>query len=75
MNAIHLRQAHGRKTTDLDVEIVERKGVGPDSVCDAIMEDASRHAPLTETERLVFEVERSLNCPGFKARFPRPAKT
>jgi S-adenosylmethionine synthetase len=28
------------------------------------------YAPLTETERLVFETERYLNSPGFKARFP-----
>lgn len=28
------------------------------------------YAPVTETERLVFEAERYLNSPGFKARFP-----
>jgi S-adenosylmethionine synthetase len=43
MNGIHIQQAGGPKTADLDVEIVERKGVGhPDSVCDAVMEDVSR---------------------------------
>jgi S-adenosylmethionine synthetase len=43
MNTIHIQQATGPKTADLDVEIVERKGVGhPDSICDAIMEDVSR---------------------------------
>ena len=43
MNAIHIQQAGGPKTAHLDVEIVERKGVGhPDSMCDAIMEDVSR---------------------------------
>ncbi len=43
MNAFHFQQASGPKTADLDVEIVERKGIGhPDSMCDAIMEDVSR---------------------------------
>jgi S-adenosylmethionine synthetase len=43
MNTIHIQQATGPKTADLDVEIVERKGIGhPDSICDAIMEDVSR---------------------------------
>jgi len=43
MGAIHIQQASGPKTADLDVEIVERKGVGhPDSICDAVMEDVSR---------------------------------
>lgn len=40
---IHIQQTCGPKTADLDVEIVERKGVGhPDSVCDAVMEEVSR---------------------------------
>jgi S-adenosylmethionine synthetase len=43
MSGIHVQQAGGPKTADLDVEIVERKGIGhPDSVCDAVMEDVSR---------------------------------
>lgn len=43
MNAVHIQQASGARTADLDVEIVERKGIGhPDSICDAIMEDVSR---------------------------------
>jgi S-adenosylmethionine synthetase len=43
MNSIHIQQASGLKTADLDVEIVERKGVGhPDSICDAVMEEVSR---------------------------------
>ena len=43
MNAVHIQQAKGPRTVDLDVEIVERKGIGhPDSVCDAVMEDVSR---------------------------------
>jgi len=43
MNTIHIQQATGPKTADLDVEIVERKGVGhPDSICDAVMEEVSR---------------------------------
>lgn len=43
MNTIHIQQATGPKTANLDVEIVERKGIGhPDSVCDAVMEEVSR---------------------------------
>jgi S-adenosylmethionine synthetase len=43
MSAIHFQQAQGLKTAELDVEIVERKGVGhPDTVCDAVMDDVSR---------------------------------
>jgi S-adenosylmethionine synthetase len=40
---LHVQQASGPKTADLDVEIVERKGIGhPDSICDNVMEDVSR---------------------------------
>lgn len=43
MNPIHIQQASGLRVSDLDVEIVERKGIGhPDSICDGIMEDVSR---------------------------------
>ena len=43
MDTIHIQQATGPKTADLDVEIVERKGIGhPDSICDGVMEDVSR---------------------------------
>jgi S-adenosylmethionine synthetase len=43
MSAIHIQQARGPKTADLDVEIVERKGIGhPDSVCDGVMEEVGR---------------------------------
>jgi S-adenosylmethionine synthetase len=52
MNAIHIQQASGPKTVDLDVEIVERKGIGhPDSVCDAVMEDVSRALSRAYRER------------------------
>jgi S-adenosylmethionine synthetase len=43
MSAIHIQHASGPKTADLDVEIVERKGIGhPDSMCDGIMQGVSR---------------------------------
>ena len=52
MNAFHIQQATGPRTADLDVEIVERKGVGhPDSMCDAIMEEVSRALSRAYTER------------------------
>ena len=43
MNVIQIQQSPALRTEHLDIEIVERKGVGhPDSICDAIMEDVSR---------------------------------
>lgn len=46
MGAVHISRRGDPTTADLNVEIVERKGVGhPDSICDAIMEDVSRALP------------------------------
>ncbi|MBI4457234.1 MAG: methionine adenosyltransferase [Acidobacteria bacterium] len=43
MNRIYIEQAQGLKTSELEVEIVERKGTGhPDTVCDGIMENVSQ---------------------------------
>jgi S-adenosylmethionine synthetase len=50
--AIHIQQSIGPRTADLDVEIVERKGIGhPDSVCDAVMENVSRALSHAYRER------------------------
>jgi len=42
MDAIHVQALSGPTVAELDVEIVERKGLGhPDSICDAVMERIS----------------------------------
>lgn len=43
MERIHLQQTDRPKAEELDVEIVERKGLGhPDTICDAIVEEVSQ---------------------------------
>src|SRR3972149_4306443 len=69
MGAIHIQQASGPKTADLDVEIVERKGIGhPDSMCDAIMEDVARALSRAYRERagtvLHFNCDKALLVAG-----------
>jgi S-adenosylmethionine synthetase len=52
MSAIHIQQSSGPKIADLDVEIVERKGIGhPDSMCDGIMEEVARALSRAYRER------------------------
>jgi S-adenosylmethionine synthetase len=52
MTPIRIQQATGPRVTDLEVEIVERKGVGhPDSICDGIMDDVSRALSRAYRER------------------------
>ena len=43
MNDIHIQPTKGLTAGELDVEIVERKGLGhPDTICDAVMEQVSQ---------------------------------
>lgn len=43
MDEIHIQEIGGRRADDLDVEIVERKGLGhPDTICDLVMERISQ---------------------------------
>jgi S-adenosylmethionine synthetase len=43
MDAIHIQAIPGPTVADLDVEIVERKGLGhPDTICDAVMDRISQ---------------------------------
>jgi S-adenosylmethionine synthetase len=52
MDGIQIQQDCGPRTSDLVVEIVERKGVGhPDSICDGIMEEVSRALSRTYRDR------------------------
>ncbi|MCS7286008.1 MAG: methionine adenosyltransferase [Anaerolineae bacterium] len=47
------------------VDIFAREVIGANDTSAAV-----GYAPLTQTERIVYEVERFLNSPEFKARFP-----
>jgi S-adenosylmethionine synthetase len=43
MNEIHIEPMSGPSVSEMDVEIVERKGLGhPDTICDAVMERISQ---------------------------------
>ena len=43
MGEIHIQEITGPTVGDLDVEIVERKGLGhPDTICDLVMEQVSQ---------------------------------
>jgi S-adenosylmethionine synthetase len=49
---IRIQQTAGPRTQALDVEIVERKGLGhPDTLCDSIMDEISRTLARTYLER------------------------
>lgn len=52
MDDIHIQQMSGPTTAELDVEIVERKGLGhPDTICDAVMERVSQALSRAYLER------------------------
>jgi len=52
MKTIHVQQSAGPEMEDLQIEIVERKGIGhPDTMCDAIMESVSLALSKTYRER------------------------
>lgn len=57
MGDIHIQQISGPSIGELDVEIVERKGLGhPDSICDAVMESVSQalsHAYIEKWGRIL----------------------
>ena len=41
-NEIHIQPLRGPTAGEMDVELVERKGLGhPDTICDAVMEQVS----------------------------------
>lgn len=43
-NKLHIQQLTGPTVAEMEVEIVERKGIGhPDTICDAIMESVSQN--------------------------------
>lgn len=49
---IHIQTISGPTTAELDVEIVERKGLGhPDTICDAVMERVSQALSRSYVER------------------------
>lgn len=52
MNDIHIQSTSGLTAGELDVEIVERKGLGhPDTICDAVMERVSQALSRAYVER------------------------
>jgi S-adenosylmethionine synthetase len=52
MDAIHVQSLSGLTVAELDVEIVERKGLGhPDSICDAVMDRISQALSRAYLER------------------------
>lgn len=52
MDNIHIQPISGLSAAELDVEIVERKGLGhPDTICDAVMERVSQALSKTYVER------------------------
>ncbi len=52
MDDIHIQPISGLTTAELDVEIVERKGLGhPDTICDAVMERVSQALSRAYVER------------------------
>lgn len=52
MDDIHIQPIVGLTTPELDVEIVERKGLGhPDTICDAVMERVSQALSRVYIER------------------------
>ncbi|MFQ5989530.1 MAG: methionine adenosyltransferase [Candidatus Methylomirabilales bacterium] len=52
MDKIHIQPISGLSAAELDVEIVERKGLGhPDTICDAVMERVSQALSKTYVER------------------------
>ncbi len=52
MSEIHIQEIAGPTVGDLDVEIVERKGLGhPDTICDLVMEQISLALCRAYTER------------------------
>jgi S-adenosylmethionine synthetase len=61
MNEIHIQEMRGPIVAEMDVEIVERKGLGhPDSICDAVMERVSQALSRAYLER--FGVILHHNC-------------
>ncbi len=52
MNEIHIQPVSGPTVSEMDVEIVERKGLGhPDTICDAVMERISQALSRAYLER------------------------
>lgn len=52
MNEIHIQPLSGLTVPEMDVEIVERKGLGhPDTICDAVMERIARVLSKAYQER------------------------
>lgn len=52
MDNIHIQPISGLSAAELDVEIVERKGLGhPDTICDAVMEQVSQALSKAYVER------------------------
>jgi S-adenosylmethionine synthetase len=52
MNEIHIQQLTGPTVAEMEVEIVERKGMGhPDTICDAVMESVSQSLCKAYQER------------------------
>lgn len=52
MDKIHIQQMNGPTIAEMDVEIVERKGLGhPDTICDSVMERISQALSAAYIER------------------------
>jgi S-adenosylmethionine synthetase len=52
MAEVHIQEIQGSTTAELDVEIVERKGLGhPDTICDLVMDRISQALSHAYTER------------------------
>jgi S-adenosylmethionine synthetase len=55
MNRIYIQTSSGPTVADMDVEIVERKGLGhPDTICDAVMERVSQALSRVYLEKFGF---------------------
>jgi len=55
MNTIHIQTVSGPTVSEMDVEIVERKGLGhPDTICDAVMERVSQALSRAYLEKFGF---------------------
>ena len=69
MNELHIQQLSGPTVAEMEVEIVERKGIGhPDTICDAVMESVSQSLCKAYQERfgtiLHYNCDKSLLVAG-----------